>query len=568
VRVIPGLRALGLTLVIAGVVIHNALVTGEVVWSAVAAFAVASSVYALVSWLVLRRWYRPDAALDLGLTFLVVDVFFWALAVYITGADQSWIFWIFLLRVADQTTTSFRRTLGFSALAVSGYLAVLLYAAGPGGHVIDWTAELAKLLFLLFASLYIASGARPAERLRKRLVETLRTSRLYATRLEAQSKQLEGAREQAEAGSRAKSEFLSRVSHELRTPMNAILGFGQLLQLEQLSEDQRAYVGEIMESGRHLLDVINEVLDISRVETGALTRNLEPVHLGATLSDVMERATRAAQLRAVTLPDGAPPGSDVWVKGNDRKLRQVFANLFSNAIKYNSSPGRVELTCLSAEGRIRVGVTDTGPGLAPEEIETAFAPFQRLRPEGTSGTGLGLSVARSLVQAMGGDIDVDTAPGAGSTFWVNLVLARAPDTEDTEFHMPETPDPDASRGPLVLYIDDRPENILLVKRILARRPGVKLIHVPVGLKGLELARSRLPDLVLLDLELPDISGGEVLERLREDPVTADIPVVVVSAQAGPKLVEKILASGAQAYFTMPYDVGEFLAVVDQVLEIA
>lgn len=565
VRIIPALRALGLTLVIAGVVLHNALVTGEVAWGEVAAFAVASSVYGLVSWIVLKRWYRPDAAIDLGVAFLVVDIVFWALAVYITGADQSWIFWIFLLRVADQTTTSFRRTLGFSALAVVGYLVVLLYAAGPGGHEINWSAELAKLLFLLFASLYIASGARPAERLRKRLGETLRTSRRYAAELEVQSSQLESARKQAEAGSRAKSEFLSRVSHELRTPMNAILGFGQLLEMERLSEDQRTYVGEILESGRHLLDVINEVLDISRVETGSLTRSLEPVHLGDALRDVLERAARAAELREVDLPPAPPASSEVWVRGHDRKLRQVFANLLSNAIKYNSSPGRVQLTCLVDAGRARVAVTDTGPGLAAEDIEAAFAPFQRLRPdEHTAGTGLGLSVARSLVQAMGGEMGVDTELGAGSTFWVDLPLASAPQSADTETHMP---DADAPRGPLVLYIDDRPENILLVRRILARRPGVEMIHVPVGLKGLELARSRLPDLILLDLELPDIEGSEVLERLREDPLTRAIPVVVVSAQAGPDRIERLLASGARAYFTMPYDVNKFLDVVDEMLEL-
>jgi signal transduction histidine kinase/ActR/RegA family two-component response regulator len=564
-RIIPGLRSLGLTLVLVGVVLHNALVTGEVVWGAVAALAVASGVYGLVSWLVLRRWYRPGAAIDLGVAFLGVDIVFLALAVYITGADQSWIFWIFLLRVADQTTSSFRRTLGFSALAVLGYLAVLLYAAGPGGHSINWSTELAKLLLLLLASLYIASGARPAERLRKRLGETLNAARHYAAQLEVQSTQLESAREQAEAGSRAKSEFLSRVSHELRTPMNAILGFGQLLEMERLSDDQQTYVGEILESGRHLLDVINEVLDISRVETGALSRSLEPVHLGAALRDVLERAARAAELRDVDLPQEPPSGSDVWVRGNDRKLRQVFANLLSNAIKYNSSPGTVRLTCLVDAGRARVAVTDTGPGLAPEDIQTAFAPFQRLRPnEHTTGTGLGLSVARSLLHAMGGEIGVDTEPGAGSTFWVDLKLARAPDSADTETHMP---DPDAPRGPLVLYIDDRPENILLVRRILARRPGVELIDVPVGLKGIELARSRLPDLILLDLELPDISGNEVLERLREDPRTLAIPVVVVSAQAAPDRIERLLARGARAYFTMPYDVGKFLDVVDEVLDL-
>lgn len=562
VRHVPGLRLVGITLLVGTVALHNALIDGVVDWVPWLVFALAALAYALGSWAALDRWYQPDQRPDLSVVFLVADLLPMAVAVYLTGAERSWIFWVFLLRVADQTSTRFRRALAFSVLGGVAYLGVVAYVAVVEGRAVTWPAELAKLLFLLLAGLYISLGARLAERIRDRLAEALRLARQSAAELTAQSRYLERARAEAEAGSRAKSAFLSRVSHVLRTPMNAILGFGQLLELENLSEDQRSHVQEILESGRHLLDVINEVLDIAHVETGALTHDLEPVHLGRALEDVLEGSAHAAAMARVNIPAVAPPTADVWVLATGRKLRQVFVNLVSNAIKYNQGNGRVEISCTVSNDRVRVAVTDTGPGLKAEVIEEAFVPFSPLAADEGGGTGLGLATARSLVKAMGGSIGVDTEPGEGSTFWVELIVTEPGPDSGAEASRPVGA---ARSGPLVLYIEDRPENVSLVRRILGRRPRIELISAATGLTGLAAARSHRPDLILLDLELPDIAGAEVLARLREDLTLREIPVVVVSAEAAPERVERLLAGGARAYFTMPYDVVEFLDVVDEAL---
>ncbi len=571
-RTIPILRLLGGNLVVLGVILHNAWILGEVDWSRILAFTAFVQVYALASWQVILRGYRLDARPDLGLVFLVADLLILALAVGLTGANQSWVFWIFLFRVVDQTTTHFRRAFAFTLLGAAAYLGVVLWAAANGAAV-SWLAESAKLVFLLLGGTYMSLTARTAERVRRQLSDAMRMARASVEELRAQSRELQRAREQAESGSRAKSAFLSRVSHELRTPMNAILGFAQLLEMERdLSDDQQVYVGEIMEGGRHLLDVINEVMDIARVETGSLAQELEPVAVGEALEEVLARARPAADRRAVELPGAVPDAEGLWVAGNPRKVRQVFANLVSNAIKYNSSPGRVEVMVTAGNERVRVSITDTGPGIPADQVEQAFVPFDRLGAEQheEEGTGLGLPLARSLVQAMGGQLGVDTSPGAGSTFWFELVRiepVEAPAAEP-EQQAPGDAPVRGHRNAVILYIDDKPENLLLVRRILSRRPGVELITEALGLAGLDAARERRPHLILLDLELPDISGGEVMRRLRSEPETRGIPVVVVSAEASQASVAKLMEEGARAYFTMPYDVGALLATVDDLLHAA
>lgn len=564
-RTVPLLRLAGGNLLVLAVILHNALIRGAVDWSSIIAYLAVIEVYTLASWWVLVRWYDPDRRPDLALVFLVLDLLPWALAVGLTGGPTSWIFWIFLFRVVDQTSTHFSRAMAFTILGTLAYLGVILWFVA-GGAEVSWTEQSAKLVFLLLGGTYMSLTARTAERMRAQLGQAIRTARQSVEELQSQSVELERAREQAEAGSRAKSAFLSRVSHELRTPMNAILGFAQLLEMERdLSGDQRAYVGEIMEGGRHLLDVINEVMDIARVETGSLAQEVEPVALDRALDEVLERALPAAKRRSVTLPSSAPPEARVWVAGTPRKVRQVFANLVSNAIKYNSSPGHVEIDVRADDGHVRVSVTDTGPGIPADRVEQAFVPFDRLGAERheAEGTGLGLALSRSLVEAMGGRIGVDTEVGRGSTFWFELVRTMEP-VEDTA----EAASDGTDRGDsLVLYIDDKPENVLLVRRILARREGVELATAALGAEGIEAARTRQPDLILLDLELPDISGVEVLGKLRDDPETNRIPVVVVSAEASRASVDRLLGEGARAYFTMPYDVVSFLETLDGILGI-
>ena len=376
------------------------------------------------------------------------------------------------------------------------------------------------------------------------------------------------AEQAAEAANRAKSEFLSRMSHELRTPLNGVLGFAQLLELDVLSARQRESVEHILKGGRHLLRLIDEVLDLARIETGKLSVSLEPVLAGEAIRGALDLIRPQAAAREVTL---APEiTGDVFVRADRQRLQQVLLNLLSNAVKYNHDGGTVTISCAPAAepGRVRVAVTDTGPGIAPAMQERLFTPFDRLGAEqtGIEGTGLGLSLSRRLVEAMGGRLLVDSRPGDGATFIVELAAAEAPAVA-----APPVDDAGVTAAPppiqgTVLYVEDNLANLRLVERVLGRRPGLTLLSAMQGSHGLELARSHRPGLVLLDLHLPDLRGDELLARLRRDARTRDIPVVVLSADATAGQIRQLLAAGARAYLTKPLDVTELLGLVDEVFD--
>jgi signal transduction histidine kinase/CheY-like chemotaxis protein len=374
-------------------------------------------------------------------------------------------------------------------------------------------------------------------------------------------------RAEAERANQAKSEFLSRMSHELRTPLNAVLGFGQLLAAGELQDRQRANVDQILTAGRHLLTLINEVLDLSRIEAGELAVSLEPVRLAAVLDDTVDLVAPLAAARRVSLTTTAGE-TDAWVQADQQRLKQVLLNLLSNAIKYNREDGHVRVRVeLPGTDRVRVVVADTGAGIAPDMLPLLFSPFERLGAEhgDIEGTGLGLSLSKSLVEAMGGTIEVTTTPGAGSTFTVELGAA-APTQLPAAL-----PTAAAAAGPIdcdprtLLCIEDNVANLELIEQIFATRPDIELLTAVQGTIGAELARRHLPDLVLLDLNLPDIGGDEVLRRLHADPATEHLPVVILSADATPRQLERLLARGAHAYLTKPIDVAELMRVIDDAL---
>ncbi len=377
---------------------------------------------------------------------------------------------------------------------------------------------------------------------------------------------LKSARAEAEAANRAKSEFLSRISHELRTPLNAILGFAQLLGMDHLDDSQRESVQYILNAGRHLLDLINEVLDLSRIETGQLTLSPEPVNVREAIEDAVALIGPLATARgiAVHIEAIAP---DQHVLADRQRVKQVLLNLLSNAVKYNRPDGTVRISCQPAgTAALRIGVTDEGQGIRPAQEHRLFAPFDRLGAEAgtTEGTGLGLALSKALVEAMGGTIGVDSTVGVGSRFWFELPEA-APVTVGPEVVADATTATGATVSGTILYIEDNLSNFRLIERALALRAKIRLLPAMLGRLGLDLAREHRPDLVLLDLHLPDMSGEELLARLRADPATRDIPVIVLSADATLGQVERLLADGARAYLTKPLDIGEFLALVDDVL---
>jgi len=401
----------------------------------------------------------------------------------------------------------------------------------------------------------------------------------------------------AERASQAKSEFLSRMSHELRTPLNAILGFAQLLELDELPEDQSSSVDQIQVAGRHLLSLINEVLDISRIEAGRVSLSTEPVEVSEVLDEVTTLLAPVAEAAGVELSVDVDGSRVLRVRADRQRLLQVLLNLGSNAVKYNGRGGSVSFcTGTGSDGRIRFEVRDTGPGIPKEQQDQLFVPFSRLGAERSAveGTGVGLALSKQLVEVMGGVIGVDSVPGHGSTFWIELLVAnqkaqdrrperdrpgsrRSSDHEAATARNDNGTAPDAASparpngkrppsvsglGVVVLQIEDNPSNSALVEQVLAKRPGVRLVSAGEGRTGLELARQHRPDLVLLDLHLPDVPGDELLHRLKAVPELADTKVVVVSADATPSRIREMLDLGVEGYLTKPVDVEALLRLVD------
>jgi PAS domain S-box-containing protein len=389
--------------------------------------------------------------------------------------------------------------------------------------------------------------------------------------------QAEQAAAKAEAASRAKSEFVSRMSHELRTPLNAMLGFAQLLTLDRdppLTPRQRGRADEIQRAGWHLLELINETLDLARIESGDLKLELQAVELPPLVAACRALVANAASQRGVRIVDELPAAASAggsaalpaaWA--DPTRLKQVLTNLLSNAVKYNRDGGEVLVRARLEAGRLRLAVSDTGLGMSESQLQSLFQPYNRLGREasGIEGTGIGLVISRRLAELMGGTLEVHSQRGAGSTFELVLPVALTPPEPSTG----ETTSPGVRyQRRRVLYVEDNETNVEIMRAMLAQRPQVVLEVATLGLDGLEAARRLRPDLILLDMHLPDISGQELLRHLKQDDDAAAIPVVVVSADATPARIQQALTLGAARYVTKPIDLAALLDVVDETLEAA
>jgi PAS domain S-box-containing protein len=395
--------------------------------------------------------------------------------------------------------------------------------------------------------------------------------------LKEQNVELKRARAAAEKANLAKSEFLSSMSHELRSPLNAILGFAQLISSDSPppTPSQTASIDQILHAGWYLLELINEILDLAQIESGRLALSSEPTSLAEVMLECQAMIEPQGQKRGIkmTFPRFDLPS---FVNADRTRLKQVLINLFSNALKYNQPNGTVVVEVgYSSNGpeRTRISVRDTGAGLPPDMLAQLFQPFNRLGQERSAeeGTGIGLVMSKRLVELMGGEIGVESTVGLGSVFWFELNSAAAPQLAVDRVEAGAIPPPQVQRGaPLrtLLYVEDNPANLMLIEQLIARRPDMRLLSARDGNIGIQLARAHQPEVILMDINLPGISGIEALRILRDDPATAHIPVVALSANAMPRDIDKGLQAGFFRYLTKPIRVHEFMDTLDVTLEFA
>jgi PAS domain S-box-containing protein len=398
--------------------------------------------------------------------------------------------------------------------------------------------------------------------------------RLDQTLLERNA-ELESAKSAAEKANLAKSEFLSSMSHELRTPLSAILGFAQIIEsgASPLTASQKRGIEQILKAGWYLLALINEILDLALIESGKLPLSLEPVSLSDIMRECHDMIEPQAQTRGISVEF---PKFDrrYFVHADRTRVKQVLINLLSNALKYNKAGGTVVVDCsVATPGRMRLCVEDSGEGLSPDQLANLFQPFNRLGQEtkAEEGTGIGLVMSKRLVEMMDGVIGVESTVGKGSVFWIELNLTAERKYIATAADPAEVSPMEVQAGAqlrTLLYVEDNPANLMLVEELIARRSDIRLLSAADGNVGVAMARASRPDVILMDINLPGISGLRALEILRSDATTAHIPIIALSANAMSRDIEKGLAAGFFRYLTKPINVNEFLSTLDVALKFA
>lgn len=501
--------------------------------------------YAAVSWLILYRWDR------LGLFFLYLDVLIYCLTIYLTGVEESWYIFLLIIRVADQIPAGPRRTLAFAHFNLACYVLMLGFASMAGHHV-QGPAAVQKALIVYLSGLYLCLSALTAERLRERAANALRTSRHLIVELEQRTRELEEANQ-------AKTRFLANTSHELRTPMNGVLGMLDLTLDTQLSDQQRSYLRDARDSASSLLRVLNDILDVSKLESGRFTIQPGPFELRQFLHEVHSFFVARAHSQGVELDLVAGADLPERVRGDRDRLRQVLLNLLDNAFKFTLE-GAVTLSAHWQSGLFRASVRDTGQGIEPEKLDKIFEPFVQgddsmTREQG--GTGLGLSICRELAQLMGGNLTASSQPGQGSEFVLEVPLAMLADSAAPSL----APAIEHSgRGLKVLVAEDNPVNQRVCARMLERF-GHRPVVASDGHQALALLEKESFDLVLMDIQMPGLDGLEVTRQVREN--GNKVAIVALTAHATTGYREHCLSQGMDDYLDKPIRMEDLRRVLEQ-----